>query len=125
MARFLGVCAGRGDQPDPAAHRKKLLIRCDGAGASHDLLDWLHEQDKVRGRRVDYGVGFVLTEHIRDAIGLVPKQVWTPAMESDGEVRDGADVAELTRLLDPAVLAGWPDGMGRFHRGTSRSTRPG
>src|SRR5690606_17619040 len=26
----------------PAAHRKKLLIRSDGAGASHDLLDWLH-----------------------------------------------------------------------------------
>lgn len=95
----------------PAAHRKKLLIRSDGAGASHDLLDWLHEQDKVRGRRVDYSVGFALTEHIRDAIALVPKQVWTPAIESDGEVRDGADVAELTGLLDPAVLASWPDGM--------------
>src|SRR5690606_3437068 len=95
----------------PAAHRKKLLIRSDGAGASHDLLDWLHEQDKVRGRRVDYSVGFALTEHIRDAIALVPKQVWTPAIESDGEVRDGAGVAELTGLLDPAVLASWPDGM--------------
>jgi hypothetical protein len=95
----------------PARHRKRLLIRSDGAGASHDLLDWLHEQDKVRGRRVEYSVGFALTEHIRDAIGLVPKQVWTQAIEADGEVREGADVAELTGLLDPAVLAGWPDGM--------------
>lgn len=25
----------------PATHRKKLLVRSDGAGASHDLLDWL------------------------------------------------------------------------------------
>jgi hypothetical protein len=25
----------------PAAHRRRLLIRCDGAGATHELLDWL------------------------------------------------------------------------------------
>ena len=32
----------RGDQPRfPAAHRRNLLVRADGAGASHDLLDWL------------------------------------------------------------------------------------
>src|SRR5690606_12006346 len=36
----------------PAAHRKKLLIRSDGAGASHQLLDWITERDKVRGRSV-------------------------------------------------------------------------
>lgn len=37
----------------PAGHRKELLIRSDGAGASHQLLDWLHEQGQVRGRTVD------------------------------------------------------------------------
>jgi len=36
----------------PAAHRKQLLIRSDGAGASHKLLDWLTEQNQVRGRSV-------------------------------------------------------------------------
>ncbi|WP_407940230.1 transposase [Nocardioides acrostichi] len=38
-------------------HRRKLLIRNDGAGASHKLLDWLAEQDKVgQGPRPQRGV---------------------------------------------------------------------
>lgn len=92
----------------PAAHRKKLLIRSDGAGASHDLLDWLTAQGKIRGRSVEYSVGFAITEKIRDAIGLVPGKVWTPAIDADGGVREGGDVAELTGLLD---LTAWPVGM--------------
>jgi hypothetical protein len=95
----------------PAAHRKKLLIRSDGAGASHDLLDWLTEQGKIRGRSVEYSVGFSITEKLRDAIDLVPAKVWTPAIDADGGIRDGGDVAELTGLIDPAVLSKWPDGM--------------
>jgi hypothetical protein len=39
---------------------------------------------------------------------LVPEGVWTPAVDGDGELRDGADVAEFTDLLD---LTGWPEGM--------------
>jgi hypothetical protein len=34
--------------------------------------------------------------------------VWAPAIDSDGQVRDGAWVAELTGLLD---LSSWPAGM--------------
>ncbi len=32
-------------------------------------------------------------------------------MEADGELRDGADVAELTGLLPDLAAAGWPPGM--------------
>lgn len=92
----------------PAAHRKDLLIRADGAGSSHQLLDWLTEQGQVRGRKLEYSVGFAVTEKIRDAINLVPKKVWTPACDADGGVREGGDVAELTGLLN---LTGWPDGL--------------
>jgi len=92
----------------PAGHRKDLLIRADGAGSSHALLDWLTEQGKVRGRRLEYSVGFAITEKIRDAIKLVPKKVWAPATDADGGVRDGGDVGELTGLLD---LSSWPAGM--------------
>jgi len=92
----------------PAPHRRDLLIRADGAGSSHELLDWLTEQGKVRGRRLEYSVGFPITEKIREAIKLVPKKVWTPATDADGGVRDGGDVAELTGLLD---LTRWPEGM--------------
>lgn len=92
----------------PAAHRKDLLIRADGAGSSHQLLAWLTEQGEVRGRRLEYSVGFAVTEKIRDAIKLVPKNIWTPATDADGGVREGGDVAELTGLLD---LTSWPEGM--------------
>jgi len=104
----------------PAVHRKKLLIRCDGAGASHDLLDWLTVQGKVRGRNLEYSVGFPITEKVRDAIELVPQQVWTPAIDADGEVREGGDVAELTGLLD---LSRWPT-ADAGHR-APRTTAPG
>ncbi len=41
----------------PTAHRRKLLIRADGAGASHGLLDWLTGLDAKHGRTVKYSVG--------------------------------------------------------------------
>jgi len=61
----------------PAAHRKRLLVRADGAGASHGLLDWLTDQDTKRGRSVEYPVGFAITGPVREAIAAVPKNVWT------------------------------------------------
>lgn len=95
----------------PGTHRKQLLIRCDGAGASHDLVAWLQDQNQVRGRRVEYSVGFAITEHLRTAISQVPKQTWAPAIDADGEVRAGGDVVEITGLLDSELLAKWPAGM--------------
>ena len=92
----------------PVKHRKNLLVRSDGAGASHQLLDWLTEQGRVRGRSVEYSVGFAITEKIRDAIDLVPTTIWAPASDADGGIREGGDVADLTGLLD---LTRWPEGM--------------
>jgi hypothetical protein len=43
--------------------------------------------------------------------------VWAPAYDGDGQIRDGAWVAELTGLLD---LTGWPPGM----RVIARKERP-
>ena len=34
----------------PAGHRRHLLVRADGAGATHELLDWLTGPAQVRGR---------------------------------------------------------------------------
>jgi hypothetical protein len=92
----------------PAAHRKRLLVRADGAGLSHGLLDWLTAQDAKRARSVDYSVGFAVTEQVRTAITQVPARAWTAAVDADGGVRDGGDVAEVTDLLD---LTRWPSGM--------------
>jgi Transposase DDE domain group 1 len=92
----------------PRAHRKNLLVRADGAGASNGLLQWLTDLDELRGQGVQYSIGFALTEALRQAIMLVPATVWVPAMDADGQVRAGGDVAELTGLLN---LSRWPDGM--------------
>ncbi len=95
----------------PGTHRRKLLVRSDGAGASHGLLDWLTREGNIRGRSVEYSVGFAITEKLRDAIDLVPNKVWTPAINAVGGIREGSDVAELTGLIDPAMMKKWPTGM--------------
>ena len=100
---------GRAIAQVPAEHRRQLLIRADGAGATHQLLDWLTSLDRVRGRRVEYSVGFATKNAaVTSAITRLPATVWTPAVTADGEVREHADVAEITGLLD---LSGWPEGM--------------
>jgi len=100
----------------PATHRKRLLVRADGAGASHGLLDWLTSLNTARehggrGRSVEYSVGFAITETVRDAITLVPKKAWTPALDADGDVREHADVVEITGLLPGTLREAWPAGM--------------
>ena len=92
----------------PSSYRKHMLIRADGAGSSHGLLDWLTEQGTKRGRTVEYSVGFATNGKVRDAIAKLPKKVWTAAVNADGDVREGGDVAEITTLLDQS---GWPAGM--------------
>ena len=92
----------------PAAHRKHLLVRSDGAGSSHALVEWLVEQGQVRGRTVEYSLGFSITEKVRDAIDLLPVKAWSTALKADGEPPEGGDVAEVTGLLN---LDGWPAGM--------------
>jgi Transposase DDE domain group 1 len=88
--------------PEPT--RKRVLVRADSGGGTHEFLAWLTKP----GRRLQYSVGFTITEEAQHAIGKIPARVWTPAYDGDGQVRDGAWVAELTGLLD---LTGWPTGM--------------
>ena len=92
----------------PGPYRKHLLVRCDGAGMSHKLVNWLVKQGQVRGRTLEYSLGFAITEKVRDAITELPAKAWSVALKADGEPREGGDVAEVTGLLD---LDGWPEGM--------------
>lgn len=94
----------------PMPYRRQLLIRADSAGASHELLDWLHNQGQIRGRQVDYSIGFPVHKGIaiHDAIHAVPEAAWQTALDADGDPRDGAGVVEITDLVD---LRRWPEGM--------------
>ncbi|MFH9821572.1 IS1380 family transposase [Streptomyces sp. NPDC017230] len=82
---------------------RQTLIRTDSAGGTHDFVSWLAR----RGRWLSYSVGMVITEMIHQHVLNAPATAWTPAVEADGEIRDGAWVAELTGDL----LDGWPKGM--------------
>jgi DDE family transposase len=100
---------GRAITQIPPACRGRLLVRADGAGATHELLDWLTAEGQVRGRRLEYSVGFPTKNvALTSAITTVPERAWTPALDAGGEIRDGADVVEVTGLLD---LRRWPEGM--------------
>lgn len=82
---------------------RRTLIRTDSAGGTHDFVAWLAR----RGRWLSYSVGMVITDAIHQHVLKVPASAWTAAVEADGEVRDGASVAELTG----DVLDGRPTGM--------------
>jgi Transposase DDE domain group 1 len=88
----------------PRGMRRRVLIRADSGGGTHDFLDWLTRP----GRRLQYSVGMTISADIHDAILKLPARAWTPAYDSDRQVRDGAWVAELTGMLN---LAAWPRGI--------------
>ncbi|MHA3947383.1 IS1380 family transposase [Cellulomonas bogoriensis] len=81
---------------------KSVLVRIDGAGGSHKVIEALAR------RRLAYSVGFTLPDNTPDLLKLIPEHVWAPAYDAHDAIRDGAWVAELTDLMD---LTGWPKGM--------------
>jgi hypothetical protein len=78
-----------------------IVVRTDSAAATHEFTDELREA------HINYLMGYDLTEAVRGAILTLPESAWTPAIRQDGEVREGAWVAEITDAVD---LGGWPDG---------------
>lgn len=96
----------------PAASiRPGTLVRCDSGGATHAFTA------EVVARGLSFSVGLDATEAVREACLAVPEDAWTPALDADGEEREGAWVAELD--LD-MVARGWPVGT----RAICRRERP-
>jgi hypothetical protein len=99
------IAAALAQLPGGHARGKKVLIRVDGAGGTHELLAWLTQ------RRLSYSVGFSLPgdlTSIQKTLAAIPDTAWEPAYDADRQPRDGAFVAEVTDLFD---LSGWPAGM--------------
>jgi hypothetical protein len=88
----------------PRHLRRRVLVRADSGGGTHGFLDWL----TAPSRRLHYSVGMTISEDMQAAILKVPADSWTPAYDGDGQVRDGAWVADITGMLD---LSSWPAGM--------------
>jgi DDE family transposase len=79
----------------------RLLARSDSAGATHAFAA------ACRERGVGFSFGFPVDMRIQAIVDQVPRQCWTPAINTDGEPRDGAWVAEATEMID---LSAWPEG---------------
>ena len=103
----------------PARMRSKLLIRVDGAGASHELISHLLSLSSRR-RTVLFTSGWMITG-AEQAIALLPAAAWQAAVDQDGAVQEDKHVAEITHLLSRA--AGWPAGLRWIVRRTKPSCR--
>ena len=124
----------------PPAFRRRLMVTCDGAGASHALIARLDKLAARRGYQLTYSAGRELGGRERRAIALVPADAWQIAVDGRGDVRERragaacgsrdcsharcwieeAHVTELTGLLREGPggdqLATWPDAMRVFAR---------
>jgi hypothetical protein len=73
---------------------KPILIRADGAGYSHALISALSTQG------LSFSVGYPVTDAVRKAINKMPAWAWQVASNADGDLREHADVIEITDVLD-------------------------
>jgi hypothetical protein len=94
----------------------KVLVRIDGAGFSHELLDHLQALTTSR-RRVRWVTGWAISEDDEQDIALLPEAVWCAAVRQDGGVHettgpDGDKVAyQVAELTSVSRRRGWPAGM--------------
>jgi len=101
----------------PARMRSKLLVRADGAGASHELISHLLSLSSRR-RTVLFTCGWAITAADEQAIGLLPATAWQAAVDQEGAIQEDKHVAEVTHLTSRA--GNWPAGL----RWIVRRTRP-
>jgi hypothetical protein len=94
--------------PDEYRHGTPVLIRTDGAGCSRAFLAHIRALRET-GVASEFSVGWAITDRERAAITTVPEHLWTAAIDTCGEARDGAAVAEITDLLPAAALADHPE----------------
>src|SRR5260370_25272849 len=71
----------------PAGFRRKVIVRIDGAGASHDLGRHLLTLSSPRKTPL-FTCGWMSTESGEAAIAALPENAWTPGLPQDGTTAD-------------------------------------
>jgi hypothetical protein len=79
----------------------EILARSDSAGASHLFASGCREC------RIRFSLGYAINNTVREQILALGEDAWTPAVNQDGQPRDGAWVTELTGIVN---LDSWPEG---------------
>ena len=96
--------------PDRHRHGSPILVRADTAGCTREFLAHVRG---LRDRAVscEFSVGWAITAKERAAIATIPAWLWADAVDADGGHRDGAGLAEITRVLPARALVGYPPGI--------------
>lgn len=79
----------------------EILVRADSGGKTKAFAS------DCRDAGIRFSLGYELRERAREAIVALPQSAWRQAIDAEGEVREGAQVAELTKEID---LSTWPEG---------------
>jgi hypothetical protein len=108
---------GHEEDDDPALVVHPILVRADSAGASHRFVQSLSIAN------FDYSIGFPISDSVRDALLLAQEEDWVRATELGGGIREGAEVIELTEIIE---IKGWPECERRRYSlpGSSRYSPP-
>jgi hypothetical protein len=111
----------------PAGWRTDVLVSIDGAGASHEVIDYLTSLNTApehgkRGRRVEYSIGWPVDERTLSGIDQLREDDWSEALDTDGAPDPAAQAADLTGVLRHSAggdrLTRWPVDMRVFARRT-------
>ena len=100
--------------------RRKILVRVDGAGASHELVGHLLSLSSPR-KIMLFTCGWMITAADEDAIRQLPRDAWKPGIAQDGTAEEDKDVAEVTGLMSRA--GNWPEGLRWIARRVKPSRR--
>jgi hypothetical protein len=92
----------------PAKFRRKIMVRVDGAGASHELVKHLLGMSSPR-KALLFTCGWMITAADEAAVMQLPEDAWKPGITQDGDIETDKDVAEITHLMSRA--GNWPGGL--------------
>jgi hypothetical protein len=88
----------------PPALRRKIMVTCDGAGASHELVKELDRLASRHGYQVTWSAGWALGAREQQALAVLPEAVREAAIDGKGQVRErrSDDACPDPRCAHPA-----------------------
>lgn len=94
------IAAGHHHGDDPALVVRPVVVRADSAGCTEGFLS------ACRDRNIGFFVTARSNPQVTGAIlaAIGEEHVWTPAVDQEGELREGAAVCELTSLISDPKL---------------------
>jgi len=104
----------------PSRFLRRVIVRVDGAGASHDLVEHLLALSSPR-KTLLFTCGWMITAADEAAIAAVPAGAWKPGVRQDGGIEEDKDVTEITHLMSRA--GNWPGGLRWIARRVKPSRR--